>query len=66
MTVAQIAKRRCLRCRKRGHATWSICADGNRPRVICRACDVALNRMVLRWAGDGQWRQKMARYEATA
>lgn len=43
----------CLRCGQPGYATWRICADKNRPRWICSACDVELNETVMLWAfGD--------------
>ena len=55
---------RCVRCRTRAaSSTWDVCADGNRRRVICQRCDFALNRLVLRWMRDPQWRQKAERYE---
>lgn len=54
----------CVRCGAPGHATWSICADGNVPRVLCLECDIALNAMVLEWAGFKDRAQTMQRYEA--
>jgi hypothetical protein len=65
LTVAQVRRRRCFRCkRRRGYAVWSICADGNRPRAICKVCDVSLNRLVVRWAGFPNAVAMMARYAA--
>ena len=65
MTVGQCAKRKCSRCGKApGHATWDVCADHNRKRVLCWKCDKALNRLVLRWMRDPKWREKCERYEA--
>ena len=49
-TAKGIARLACVRCGERAHATWGICADGNQHRPLCKACDVALNAMVLRWA----------------
>lgn len=66
LTVAQVKRRRCVRCTRRpGFTTWHICADGNRPRVLCASCDIALNRMVLRWAFHAPFTnaEKMRRYE---
>jgi hypothetical protein len=31
---------------------WNACADGNLWRPLCGRCDVAVNRMVLRWMRD--------------
>jgi hypothetical protein len=31
-------------------------------RPICRDCDVALNELVLRWAGDPHVEEKMRAY----
>ena len=38
----------------------------NRARVVCVACDVALNRMVMEWAGFTGWRDAMRRYARRA
>lgn len=65
MTTGEVRRRRCVRCHRRADAVWQACADGNRERPICRPCDVALNRLVLRWMRDARWREKMRRYEAT-
>lgn len=64
LSAAAIRKRRCYRCGQPGYATWCVCADANRRRIVCRRCDVALNRLVLRWMRDPRWRRKLARYEA--
>lgn len=55
-------RHRCYRCKKPATYEWSICADGNRPRWVCLRCDIALNRMVLKWARDPRWKQKIERY----
>jgi hypothetical protein len=39
-----------------------VCADGRAYRVLCLACDVALNALVLRWVRDPRWREKIAAY----
>lgn len=63
LTVAQVQRRACWRCARRpGYAQWDCCADGNRKRVLCQTCDIALNRLVLRWTRDPQADAKMARY----
>lgn len=64
LPLAKTKKKLCCRCRRRpGHSTWSVCADGNKERVICWLCDKALNRLVLRWMRDQDWRAKCERYE---
>lgn len=39
----------CVRCGKPSAHQWQICADGNQWRGICLRCDVALNRLVMRF-----------------
>jgi len=45
----QIGIRRlpCARCGATSTSQWQVCANGNRYLGICRACDVALNEVVL-------------------
>lgn len=53
----------CWRCGRRPCTQqWQVCADGNVYRPICTGCDVALNALVLRWAGDPQAEAKIAAY----
>lgn len=54
----------CVRCGAPSVHQWQVCADGNVFRAVCQACDVALNRLVLRWMRDPQWAQKLRRYRA--
>lgn len=60
----QIGIRRlpCVRCGKKAEFTWSICADNNLFRPICFKCDIALNRLVLKWMKDPEVTQKMEKY----
>lgn len=63
LTNREVGKRRCYRCgRTPGVSTWNVCADHNRQRVVCRRCDIALNRLVLRWMRDPGAAQKLAWY----
>lgn len=50
-TVLGIRRVRCIRCGDPAVHQWTICADHHRFRPLCNACDVALNRLVLEWAG---------------
>lgn len=52
-------------CRRKGYATWQVCADGRVYRALCWQCDCALNRLVLEWIGDPHAHRKMLRYEAS-
>jgi hypothetical protein len=52
----------CARCGEPSRFQWNVCADGNRYRGVCLACDVALNDLVLRWMGDPEADAKIAAY----
>lgn len=55
----------CIRfpvCGNLAHASWTICADDNLHRPVCRSCDEELNAMVLRWAGFPDAEEKIERY----
>jgi hypothetical protein len=43
---------------------WNVCANDNRYVGICAECDIALNRLVLRWMKFENWRALMKRYAA--
>ena len=62
-TTAGIARLRCVRCGDKAVHQWQVCADGNNYRPLCLACDIALNALVLEWAGDPRAAEKVARYE---
>lgn len=51
-------------CRRKGYASWQICADGRVFRVLCFIHDIALNRLVLEWVGDRNVERKLAKYAA--
>lgn len=55
----------CFRgCRRRGHASWQVCADGRAFRVVCYQHDILINRMALELMGDPDVEPKMKRYTA--
>lgn len=62
-TAIGIKRKKCFRCGAQASQQWQICADGNTYRPICDPCDIDLNRVVLRWARDPEWREKIARYK---
>lgn len=39
----------CFRCGQKATHQWNICADEGLYRPVCFGCDIALNRLVLRW-----------------
>ena len=53
----------CFRCGKPAHHQWSICSDGNLYRPVCVPCDVAINRIILRFMRFPDWKAKVKRYE---
>jgi len=61
-TAAGIKRVPCARCGAPGVHQWQICSDGNQFRALCVACDIALNRLVLKWVGFPDWRAKAAAY----
>lgn len=52
----------CVRCGKPAHAQWNACADGPY-RPICKACDIQLNLIVLRFMRDPDWKRKITVYK---
>ena len=60
---------KCAHCQKpKARHRWAVqaCADGRkkRSRWLCDEHDIALNRMVLTFLGDGAANAKLAAYEA--
>lgn len=41
----------CMRCGSPSSRQWQICSLGNQWVGVCSKCDIALNRMVLRFMG---------------
>jgi hypothetical protein len=63
LTVAQIRRRKCGRCGSRpGYAQWHVCSDNHVNHVLCADCDIALNKLVLEWAGVPDAKATIARY----
>lgn len=61
-----VTRARCSRCGAKAEAQWSTCAIGNRYVALCRACDVDLNRIALRFViGPEKADRFVDRYERT-
>ena len=54
----------CVRCEQPARLQWNACADDNLWRPLCLDCDVALNRLVLRWMNDHEADAKADKYES--
>ena len=52
----------CFRCGAPGYHQWQVCSDRRLYRVLCSPCDIALNKLVLRWMGFKDWVAKLAAY----
>lgn len=48
-TEIGITRLKCIRCGNPAEVQWQICADNNNYRPLCLDCDIALNRVVLRF-----------------
>ena len=57
-----INRLKCFRCNRKAKFQWNICADDNTYRPICIECDIKLNKLVLKFMGFKDWRNKMKRY----
>lgn len=61
-TALGISRVPCARCGKPSVHQWNACAINNRFVGICTDCDIALNKMVLRFMRIAGWRKLIARY----
>jgi len=55
-------KNKCFRCGSKGEFTWNICADNNKDKWVCLRCDIELNKLVLRFMGFKNWKDKIKKY----
>ncbi len=62
-TQIGIARIPCVRCGEKAHHQWQVCADNRIYRPLCLSCDFKLNRLVLKWANDPDWKEKCEAYE---
>lgn len=65
-TAKGITRLPCIRCGSPAAHQWQICADGNNFRAICLPCDIALNKMVLKWMRHPDAQSLGERYERSA
>jgi len=63
-TEAGVRRLPCARCGRPAKHQWNACADGNLWRPVCTRCDVALNRLALRFMRDPDTDAKIRNYEA--
>lgn len=52
----------CQRCGAPSAYQWQVCSNGNRYLGCCEACDIALNRLALRFFRFPDWRERLAAY----
>jgi hypothetical protein len=62
-TAIGIKRCKCVRCGAKAHAQWNICALGVTYHPICRACDIDINRLVLRWLRHPKKTQLLKAYK---
>ena len=60
-TEIGIKRIKCCRCGVQAYHQFNICADGY--KAICRDCDIELNKLVLQWIGDKEWKKKIKYYQ---
>ena len=65
-TAAGIRRVPCSRCGAPSVHQWQVCANGNRYLGVCLECDIALNRLALRFMRVKEQAELMRRYEAKA
>jgi len=56
----------CVRCGNKATNQWQICADNSLYRPVCTACDIAINKLVLKFMRDPEWKEKIRVYKAQA
>jgi len=58
-----ILRLKCIRCGEQAVHQWQICADGNNWRPICLDCDIALNKVVLKFMDHPHCQQLILEYK---
>lgn len=62
-TELGIRRMKCARCGAQAEYQWQICSDGNQYRPICKACDIALNELVLEFVGFTDREEMIEKYK---
>lgn len=62
-TELGVKRVKCFRCNNKADFQWTICADGNQYRPVCVHCDIALNKMVLKFMKFGNWEELYLKYK---
>jgi hypothetical protein len=52
----------CSRCGNPSYASWGSCANGNYYVAMCLDCDIAINRLVLKYMRIPNYKQLMKEY----
>jgi hypothetical protein len=58
-----ITRKPCCRCGESARYQWNCCANGNWWVPLCAKCDVAINRVLLRFMRHPHTKPLMAAYE---
>jgi len=61
-TEIGIKRIKCFRCGKQATQQWQICSDDNQYRGICDNCDIELNKLVLKFMGFKDYKDKIKKY----
>jgi hypothetical protein len=62
-TAIGIGRKKCCRCGEKAVYQWNCCANGNWWVPLCVKCDVAINRVMLRFMRHPNERLLMERYK---
>lgn len=52
----------CARCGRPSRYQWTICSNNNNFMGVCEDCDIAVNKLLLRWFRLPNWRDLYDRY----
>lgn len=65
-TARGIARIACAHCGESSVYQWQVCSNGNRWQGLCARCDIALNKIALRFMRHPHAAEMLKRYAATA
>lgn len=57
-----ISEIKCARCGRPARFQWNICSNDGRYLGICEDCDLAVNKLLLRWFRFPNWKELFDRY----